>query len=98
VNDVPATGAKGPGRAVERFDVIAIGGGEFAAPRLVHASRLAASRWRCALGWLLPGAYSANCHSGVQLTEFLAPMIPSGSLDLSLNPFSARRFDVPPAV
>jgi len=45
-----------------------------------------------------PGAFTANCHSGVTLAgahaRRLAPMIATGSLDPSLDPFSARRFDV----
>jgi glycine/D-amino acid oxidase-like deaminating enzyme len=43
-----------------------------------------------------PGAYTANCHSGVTLAaahaRLLAPMIAQGALDASLDPFSARRF------
>ena len=46
----------------------------------------------------LPGAYTANCHSGVTLAgahaRLLAPMIAAGALDPMLEPFSARRFDV----
>ena len=46
-----------------------------------------------------PGAFSANCHSGVTLAGAhanpLAPMIAAGALDASLDLFSARRFDVP---
>ncbi len=45
-----------------------------------------------------PGAFTANCHSGVTLAgahaRVLAPMIAAGSLDPSLQPFSAKRFDV----
>jgi glycine/D-amino acid oxidase-like deaminating enzyme len=48
-----------------------------------------------------PGAFTANCHSGVTLAgahaNLLAPMIAAGSLDPALEPFSARRFDVPVA-
>ncbi|MGH7096357.1 MAG: NAD(P)/FAD-dependent oxidoreductase [Stellaceae bacterium] len=48
-----------------------------------------------------PGAFVANCHSGVTLAaahaRVLAPMIASGALDPMLDPFSARRFDVPAA-
>jgi glycine/D-amino acid oxidase-like deaminating enzyme len=46
-----------------------------------------------------PGAFTANCHSGVTLaavhTNVVAGMIATGALDASLDPFSARRFDVP---
>jgi glycine/D-amino acid oxidase-like deaminating enzyme len=49
-----------------------------------------------------PGAFSANCHSGVTLAgahaNLLAPMIAAGTLDMSLDLFSARRFDVPVTV
>lgn len=45
-----------------------------------------------------PGAFTANCHSGVTLAgahaRLLAPMIAAGALDPALAPFSARRFDV----
>ncbi len=45
-----------------------------------------------------PGAFTANCHSGVTLAgahaRLLAPMIAAGQLDGMLDPFSARRFDV----
>lgn len=45
-----------------------------------------------------PGAFTANCHSGVTLAgahaRLLAPMIARGALDPMLDPFSARRFDV----
>jgi glycine/D-amino acid oxidase-like deaminating enzyme len=45
-----------------------------------------------------PGAFTANCHSGVTLAgahaRLLAPMIAAGTLDPMLDPFSARRFDV----
>ncbi|HJU15665.1 MAG TPA: FAD-dependent oxidoreductase [Stellaceae bacterium] len=48
-----------------------------------------------------PGAFAANCHSGVTLAaahaKALAPMIAAGALDPMLDPFSARRFDVPAA-
>ena len=45
-----------------------------------------------------PGAFLANCHSGVTLAgahaDLLAPMIAAGELDPDMAPFSARRFDV----
>lgn len=45
-----------------------------------------------------PGAFTANCHSGVTLAgthaNRLAPMIAAGALDAELAPFTARRFDV----
>ncbi len=45
-----------------------------------------------------PGAFTANCHSGVTLagahSQLLAPMIARGALDPEMQPFSARRFDV----
>jgi glycine/D-amino acid oxidase-like deaminating enzyme len=48
-----------------------------------------------------PGAFTANCHSGVTLAgahaNAFAPMVAAGSLDPMLAPFSARRFDVPAA-
>jgi octopine oxidase subunit B len=48
-----------------------------------------------------PGAFTANCHSGVTLAgahaNRLAPMIAQGILDPVLDPFSGRRFDVPAA-
>jgi glycine/D-amino acid oxidase-like deaminating enzyme len=48
-----------------------------------------------------PGAFTANCHSGVTLAaahaRLFAPMVAGGALDAALDPFSARRFDVPPA-
>jgi glycine/D-amino acid oxidase-like deaminating enzyme len=48
-----------------------------------------------------PGAFTANCHSGVTLAgahaRLLAPMIARGALDPVLEPFSAKRFDVPRA-
>ena len=49
-----------------------------------------------------PGAFTANCHSGVTLAgahaNLFAPMVAAGALDPMLAPFSARRFDVPAAV
>lgn len=48
-----------------------------------------------------PGAFVANCHSGVTLAAAhafaLAPMIAAGELDPMLAPFTADRFDVPAA-
>ena len=48
-----------------------------------------------------PGAFTANCHSGVTLAgahaHVFAPMVAAGALDPILTPFSARRFDVPQA-
>jgi glycine/D-amino acid oxidase-like deaminating enzyme len=48
-----------------------------------------------------PGAFTANCHSGVTLAgahaNLLAPMIAAGGLDPALDLFSAVRFDVPAA-
>jgi glycine/D-amino acid oxidase-like deaminating enzyme len=48
-----------------------------------------------------PGAFTANCHSGVTLAgahaNLFAPMVASGALDPVLEPFSAKRFDVPAA-
>jgi glycine/D-amino acid oxidase-like deaminating enzyme len=48
-----------------------------------------------------PGAFTANCHSGVTLAaahaRLFAPMVATGALDPVLAPFSARRFDVPAA-
>ncbi len=45
-----------------------------------------------------PGAFTANCHSGVTLAgahaHLLAPMIAAGALDPALEPFTAGRFDV----
>lgn len=45
-----------------------------------------------------PGAFTANCHSGVTLASaharLLAPMIAVGALDPMLDPFTAGRFDV----
>ena len=49
-----------------------------------------------------PGAFTANCHSGVTLAgahaNRFAPMVAAGTLDPALEPFSARRFDVSAAV
>src|ERR671938_1363580 len=46
-----------------------------------------------------PGAFVATCHSGVTLAAnhalTLAPLIAAGKLTDELNPFSAKRFDVP---
>ena len=48
-----------------------------------------------------PGAFTANCHSGVTLAaahaRLFAPMVARGELDSVLAPFSAKRFDVPAA-
>ena len=48
-----------------------------------------------------PGAFTANCHSGVTLAgahaNLFAPMVAAGALDPVLAPFSAKRFDVPAA-
>jgi octopine oxidase subunit B len=48
-----------------------------------------------------PGAFTANCHSGVTLAaahaNAFAPMVARGVLDPPLAPFSAKRFDVPGA-
>ncbi len=48
-----------------------------------------------------PGAFTANCHSGVTLAaahaDILAPMIAGGALDPALDLFSAKRFGVPAA-
>lgn len=52
-----------------------------------------------------PGAFTANCHSGVTLAgahaRVFAPMVASGMLDSIMAPFSAKRFpenpDVPAA-
>ncbi|MFC4169895.1 NAD(P)/FAD-dependent oxidoreductase [Teichococcus aestuarii] len=45
-----------------------------------------------------PGAFTANCHSGVTLAgthaNRLAPMIAAGALEPEMAPFTARRFDV----
>jgi glycine/D-amino acid oxidase-like deaminating enzyme len=49
----------------------------------------------------LPGAFTANCHSGVTLAgahaNLFAPMVAAGALDPALDLFSAQRFDVPAA-
>jgi glycine/D-amino acid oxidase-like deaminating enzyme len=48
-----------------------------------------------------PGAFTANCHSGVTLAaahaNAFAPMVAQGALDAMMAPFSAKRFDVPAA-
>jgi glycine/D-amino acid oxidase-like deaminating enzyme len=48
-----------------------------------------------------PGAFTANCHSGVTLAgahaNLFAPMVAAGALDAALDLFSAKRFDVPAA-
>src|SRR5580658_7116829 len=48
-----------------------------------------------------PGAFTANCHSGVTLAgahaNAFAPMVAGGALDPMMLPFSAKRFDVPQA-
>jgi octopine oxidase subunit B len=48
-----------------------------------------------------PGAFTANCHSGVTLAaahaNAFAPMVAQGVLDPMMAPFSAKRFDVPAA-
>ena len=48
-----------------------------------------------------PGAFTANCHSGVTLAgvhaNAFAPMVAAGALAPEMAPFSARRFDVPQA-
>jgi glycine/D-amino acid oxidase-like deaminating enzyme len=48
-----------------------------------------------------PGAFTANCHSGVTLAgahvNAFAPMVAAGALDPVMAPFSAKRFDVPQA-
>ncbi len=45
-----------------------------------------------------PGAFTANCHSGVTLAgahaNAFAPMVVAGALDPMMAPFSAKRFDV----
>lgn len=45
-----------------------------------------------------PGAFTANCHSGVTLAgahaNHLAPMIAQGALSPDMAPFTAERFDV----
>jgi glycine/D-amino acid oxidase-like deaminating enzyme len=47
---------------------------------------------------LFPGAFTANCHSGVTLAganaNLFAPMVAAGALDRALEFFSAKRFDV----
>ena len=49
-----------------------------------------------------PGAFTANCHSGVTLAgahaNLFAPMVAAGELDPALAAFSASRFDVPAAL
>ena len=46
-----------------------------------------------------PGAFTANCHSGVTLAaahaKLFAPMVAEGALDPVLELLSAKRFDVP---
>src|SRR5215472_7821163 len=48
-----------------------------------------------------PGAFTANCHSGVTLAgahaNAFAPMVAAGALDPMMAPFSTKRFDVPAA-
>jgi len=48
-----------------------------------------------------PGAFTANCHSGVTLAgahaNLFAPMVAAGALDPALELLSAKRFDVPAA-
>ena len=48
-----------------------------------------------------PGAFTANCHSGVTLAaahaNLFAPMVAEGALGPELELFSAKRFDVPAA-
>ena len=48
-----------------------------------------------------PGAFTANCHSGVTLAgahaNAFAAMVAAGALEPALGLFSARRFDVPAA-
>ena len=42
-----------------------------------------------------PGAFTANCHSGVTAhVNLLAPMVAEGALDPALDPLSAKRFGV----
>ena len=45
-----------------------------------------------------PGAFTANCHSGVTLAgahaNLFAPMVAAGALDPELELLSAKRFDV----
>jgi glycine/D-amino acid oxidase-like deaminating enzyme len=49
-----------------------------------------------------PGAFTANCHSGVTLAgahaRAFAPMVAAGSLDPMMAPFSAKRFPESPDV
>ena len=49
-----------------------------------------------------PGAFTANCHSGVTLAgahaRAFAPMVATGELDPMMAPFSAKRFDGSPDV
>ena len=48
-----------------------------------------------------PGAFTANCHSGVTLAgahaNAFAAMVVEGALDPALDLFSGKRFDVPTA-
>ena len=48
-----------------------------------------------------PGAFTANCHSGVTLAgahaNAFAPMVAAGALDPAIDLFSGKRFDVPAA-
>src|SRR5713101_4982169 len=48
-----------------------------------------------------PGAFTANCHSGVTLAgahaSAFAPMVAAGVLEPALDLFSGKRFDVPAA-
>jgi glycine/D-amino acid oxidase-like deaminating enzyme len=48
-----------------------------------------------------PGAFTANCHSGVTLAgahvNLFAPMVAAGKLEPALELLSAKRFDVPVA-
>src|SRR6516225_9706259 len=45
-----------------------------------------------------PGAFTANCHSGVTLAgahaNLFAPMVAAGTVDPALEPLSSKRFDV----
>ncbi len=49
-----------------------------------------------------PGAFTANCHSGVTLAaahaRLFAPMVARGALDSGMVAFSARRFPSQPAI
>ena len=49
-----------------------------------------------------PGAFTANCHSGVTLAgahaRAFAPMVAAGVLDPMMAPFSAQRFPKTPDV